>query len=126
MRPGMILLAGVLAAGCSKAKPTGAGARDALLDAWRKGGLDPGTFAPATSPVGKDCAAGKIDKLDVLVCAFGSPDEAKQAADLGLAWVGDTTGSSQAHGSLVIAVADRHNADPHGKTIDKLFKLAPK
>jgi hypothetical protein len=82
-------------------------------------------FTPATSKVGKDCASGTVDKVEVLVCTFGSVDEAKQAADAGLEWVGDTTGASRAKGAVVIAAADRHKADPSGRTINQLFKLAP-
>ena len=128
-RPGLAALAVIAAVSpaCGKKQgPSGSAARDAVIEAWRKGGLDVGAFQPTTTPVGKDCATGTVSRLDVLVCAFGSDGDAKQAADLGLQWVGDTTGSSQARGAVVIAVADRHKADPHGKTIDQLFKLAPK
>jgi len=110
--------------GSDTAKTSGPGARDALIDAWKHGGLDVTAFAPATSPAGKDCAAGTVAKLDVLVCNFASADEATKAADLALQWVGDTTGSSQARGTVVIAVADRHKADVHGKTTNQIFKLA--
>ena len=110
----------------AKPGPTGASARDAAIAAWKNGGLAVTAFAPATAAVGKDCAAGTVAKLDVLVCNFDSPDDAAKAADLGLQWVGDTTGQSQARGSLVIAVADRHKADPHGKTIKQIFDLASK
>ena len=52
---------------------------------------------------------------------------AKAAQDLGLQWVGDSpAGMSQAKGSLVIAVADRHKADPNGKQINQIYKLVPK
>lgn len=107
------------------AGPTGGGARDALLDAWKKGRLDASAFTPATVDVGKDCTSGTVNKVDVLVCSFGSPADAKAAQDLGLKWVGDTTGSSQARGSLVIAVRDRTKADPSGRTINQIFKLVP-
>jgi hypothetical protein len=123
----------VLVAGCSKDDkdkysnngPVGGGARDALLDAWKKGGLEPSPFAPAQTSVGKDCASGTVNKVDVLVCTFDTPDAAKAAQDLGLQWVGDTTGMSRAKGSLVIAVADRHKSDPNGRTINQIFKLVP-
>lgn len=113
-------------AACGKAPPpTGAAARDALVGAWKKGGLTPSAFTPATTKVGKDCQSGTVDKLDVLICTFPTEDAAKQAEDAGLQWVGDTTGASQAKGALLIAVADRHKADPSGRTINKLFELAP-
>jgi hypothetical protein len=105
--------------------PIGGGARDALIDAWKKGGLDASAFAPAQTSVGKDCASGTVNKVEVLVCTFDTPDAAKAAQDLGLQWVGDTTGMSRAKGSLVIAVADRHKSDPNGKTINQIFKLVP-
>ncbi len=100
-------------------------ARDDVVAMWKKGGLDASVFAPATTNVGKDCVAGTVSKVEVLICSYASPDEAKQAADAALQWVGDTTGSSQARGTLVIAAADRHKADPNGKTINQIFKLVP-
>jgi hypothetical protein len=122
MRPWMML---VVVAACGK----GSGApssRDALLEAWKQGGLETSAFTAATSPVGKDCASGTVAKVDVLVCTFATADEAKAAQDAGLQWVGDTTGASQAKGVYVIAVADRRKADPNGKTINQIFKLATK
>ena len=68
---------------------------------------------------------GTVAKLDVMVCNLASPEDAKRKADAGLGWIGSTTGASQAHGSTVIVAADRHKADPNGKTINQLFKLAP-
>ncbi len=109
----------------SNAGPTGGGAKDAVLDAWKKGGLDVSAFTPAQVSVGKDCVTGTVNKVDVLVCSFDSADTAKAAQDAGLVWVGDTTGSSRAKGSLVIAAADRRKADPSGRTINQLFKLVP-
>ena len=109
----------------SNAGPSGGGAKDAVLDAWKKGGLEASAFTAATTNVGKDCVAGTVNKVDVLICSFGSADEAKKAEDLGLAWVGDTTGSSRAKGSLVIAASDRRKSDPSGRTINQLFKLVP-
>jgi hypothetical protein len=118
------LVLALVACGGSKSAPSGPGARAAAIDAWKQAGLDVSAFAPATASAGKDCAAGTVAKLDVLVCNYGSVDDAIHAADLGLQWVGDTTGSSQARGTLVIAVADRHKADPHGKTMNQIFNLA--
>jgi hypothetical protein len=127
VRAAWIVLVLALVAACGKGGgATGRSARDAVVDAWKKSGLETSAFTPATVSVGKDCATGTVAKLDVLVCTFGSADEAAKAADLGLAWVGDTTGSSQARGAAVIAIADRHKVDPHGKTIEQIFKLAPK
>ena len=113
-------------AACGKGSgPTGSGARDTVVDAWKKGGLEVSELKATTTGVGKDCAQGTVAKVDVLVCSFASTDEAKAAEDLGLQWVGDTTGRSQAKGSLVIAVADRKKADPNGKTINQIYKLVP-
>jgi hypothetical protein len=124
-----LLLVAVAACGSKNdpnAGPSGGGARDAVIDAWKKGGLDASAFTPAQTNVGKDCATGTVSKVDVLVCSFATTDDAKKAEDLGLQWVGDTTGMSQAKGSLVIAVADRKKADLNGKTINQIFKLVPR
>jgi hypothetical protein len=116
---------GIIAA-CGKGGGVGggSGAGTALIETWRKGGLEPSAFAAAQTPVGKDCIAGTVGGVDVLVCTFATPDEAKAAQDAGLQWVGDTTGSSQAKGNVLIAAADRRKADPKGKTINQIFKLA--
>ncbi|MCX5745261.1 MAG: hypothetical protein NT062_22520 [Proteobacteria bacterium] len=115
-------------AACSKDAPGGADAnpRDAVLAAWKAGGLAPTPFAPLTTPVGKDCASGAVDRVDVIVCVYASAAEAKAAEDAGLTWVGDTTGMAQARGAILVAAADRKKADPTGKTINALMKLAPK
>ena len=144
MRPaGVAVLVAVGLAGCgSKDSGTGAGggsgapsstgsgqgaptARDQLIATWTKAGLAASGFAPTASPVGTDCAAGAVAKLDVLVCILPSAEQAKHQAEAGLPWIGDATGAAQAHGALVVVIADRKKADPTGRTINQLFKLAP-
>ena len=115
----------IVLAACGNAPPSGSGARDAVIGMWKQGGLDVSAFKAATSPIGKDCASGTVKGVDVMICNFPTADAAKQAADAGLQWVGDTTGSSQVRGTLVIVAADRHKADPNGKVINQLFKLVP-
>ncbi len=102
------------------------GPRADLVDAWKKGGLTLSALQPAKASFGTDCKAGTVGAIDVLVCVYPSAKEAKAAEDAALTWVGDTTGAAQAHGSMVIAVADRKKSDPNGKTINQLLKLAPK
>ncbi len=100
--------------------------RDAVLDAWQKGGLTPSPLTPATVTVGKDCQSGTVGALDVLLCVFPSKAEAKAAEDAGLGWVGEATGASQAAGSVLVVVADRRKGDPSGRTINQMMKLAPR
>ncbi|HEY1816640.1 MAG TPA: hypothetical protein VGG74_30040 [Kofleriaceae bacterium] len=107
---------------CGKASPPAPTSRDALIAAWKQAGLTVSSFAATQSAIGKDCQAGTVNKLDVLVCSYASPDDAKAAESGGLQWVGDTTGAAQAHGAILIAVADRHKADPNGKTINQILK----
>lgn len=116
------LLVVLVAAACSKSggKPT---SLDGVIEAWKKGGLEPSAFKETKTDVGKDCAAGTVNKLDVLVCTFGDEKAAKQAEDSGLAWVGDTTGVSKAQGEMLIVVADRKKVDPHGKVISQVITL---
>ena len=119
----------LLVAACGKGgdKAAGsAGARDAVLDAWKAEKLAPSALTPATVTFGKDCQSGTIEGIDVLLCNFASPAEAKAAADQGLAWVGAATGVSQAHGAALVVLADRRKTDPSGRTINRLMKLAPK
>jgi len=120
------LLVALAAAACSKSggnKPT---SRDGVIEAWKKGGLDPSAFKETKADVGKDCASGTVNKLDVLVCTFANEKEAKQAEDNGLAWVGDSTGVSKAQGEILIVVADRKKVDPNGKTMNQIITLPAK
>jgi hypothetical protein len=119
----LVICAVLAAAACSKDKPKGATSRDAVVAAWKKGGLEPSELKPIKTDVGKDCASGTVSKLDVLVCTFPSAADAKAAEDAGFAWVGDTTGVSKAQGEMLIVVADRKKADVSGKTITQLIEL---
>ena len=119
MKRALLLL--VLAA-CSKA--SGPSSADGLVDAWKKGGLEVSALTAAKTPVGDDCKSGTVNKVDVLICTFKSEADAKAAEGKGLQWVGDTTGIAQARGKLVIAVADRRKADPSGRTMNQMMKLA--
>ena len=107
-------------------KTSGPTSRDGAIEAWKKGGLQPSAFVEAKTDIGKDCASGTVNKLDVMVCTFPNDKDAKAAEDAGLKWVGDTTGASRAQGDVLIVVADRKKADPNGRTINRLMKLAPK
>jgi hypothetical protein len=109
-------------------KPGGAAAtsRDALVAAWKKGGLDPSALTPAQVAFGKDCQSGTVGAIDVLVCSFASEAEAKAAAAAAYGWVGEATGAVKASGPLLIAAVDRRKSDPSGRTINQLIKLAGK
>jgi hypothetical protein len=134
----LVLVALLVACGGSKDEPAGGsgstsapaddGPRADLIAAWKKAGLEVGAFASAQTDAGKNCQAGKVNKLDVLVCVYGKAADAKSSEDYGYKWiesVGGTTGTAQAHGVTLIAVADKAKTDPHGKTINQLMKLAP-
>ncbi len=100
--------------------------RDRIVDAWKDAKLTPSALTPAEVAFGKDCQSGTVEGLDVLLCDYASPAEAKAAEDQGLTWVGSATGSSQAHASTLVVIADRRKTDPSGRTINRLMKLAPK
>jgi hypothetical protein len=121
------LVAALALAACGKggdtAKP--GGPREAVLAAWKADKLTPSAMTPAKVAFGVDCQSGTIENLDVLLCSFASPAEAKAAEDQGLTWIGSVTGASQAHGAALIVLADRKKADPNGRTINRLMKLAP-
>ncbi len=120
----------ILVAACGNGSAPGGGSnatpRDALLAAWSKAGLAPSAFtAVQNSPVGKDCAQGTVNNVEVLVCNFPSDAAAAAAVDAGLKWIGDTTGTSVPKGSVLVVAADRKKADPNGTTINKLMKTSP-
>jgi hypothetical protein len=127
----LLLLAG---AACDKDSKAGdkpgaappATSRDALIAAWKKGGLQPSALVPAQVAFGKDCQSGTVGAIDVLVCSYASEAEAKAASDAAYGWVGEATGAVKASGPLLIAAADRRKGDPSGRTINQLIKLAGK
>ena len=97
-----------------------------MIEAWKADKLTPSPLTPATVAFAKDCQTGTVESVEVLLCNFASPAEAKAAEEPGLAWVGTVTGASQAHGAALVVVADRKKADPNGRMINRLMKLAPK
>ena len=127
MRTVILLLA---LGACGKAgdgdKPGAAASpRDAVVDAWKAAKLAPSALVPASVTFGKDCQAGTVGTIEVLLCSFPTPAEAKAAEDAALTWVGAATGASRAHGSVLVVLADRKKSDPSGRTINQLMKLAP-
>lgn len=125
------VLAVLAVAACSKASDKAADKpatpRDAVLAAWKAEKLAPtAPLTPATVALAKDCQTGTIENLDLLLCNFPTAAEAKAAEPQGNTWIGQATGSSQARGAALVVLADRKKADPNGRTINKLMKLAPK
>lgn len=115
-------------AGGASAKPIAGApseARASLMSAWKTGGLKPSAFAPTKVPFGSTCESGTVDFVEVVICEYPDAKQATAAEAAALTWVGATTGLARAKGTLVIAAADRRKADPHGKTLNALVKLAP-
>ena len=125
MRTILVVIVALALAACSKSGDKSASPRDKVLDAWKGEKLEPSAMTAAQVAFGKDCQGGSVEGIDVLVCNFASPAEAKAAEDAGLAWVGPATGASQARGAALIVLADRKKSDPNGRTINRLLKLAP-
>ena len=125
MRTALLAAVALALVACDKG-PKGASSRDGVIAAWKKGGLEPSELKAAKTDVGKDCAQGTVNKLDVLVCTFPNEADAKAAEDAGLKWVGDTTGASKALNEMLIVVADRKKADPNGKVINQVITLPAK
>lgn len=126
MRTMVFLLALVACSKAGNGDKAAAGPRDVVIDAWKAAKLTPSALTPATVTFGKDCQSGTVEGLDVLLCSFASAAEAKVAENPGYTWVGEATGMAQAHGAVLIVLADRRKADPSGRTINRLMKLAPK
>ena len=117
-------------AACSKAgepdkAAPAASPRDTVIAAWTSAKLVPSKLTATPVAFAKDCQSGTVEGVDVLLCGFATPAEAKAAEEPGLVWIGGATGASQAHGAVLIVVADRKKADPNGRTINRLMKLAP-
>jgi hypothetical protein len=93
-----------------------------LVDRWRSAELAPGPFAKADPIGGGSCTRGEVSGVEVTVCEHKDAAAAKAAESAGLAVVGSATGAAIAEGPLLVVVADRKNADPDGKKIDKLTR----
>jgi len=126
VRMSLVALAALGALGACGKGDKSSSPRDAVIDAWKADKLEPSALTAAQVAFGKDCQSSTVEGIDVLLCNFASPAEAKAAEDPGLAWVGSATGASQARGAALIVLADRKKSDPNGRTINRLLKLAPK
>jgi hypothetical protein len=112
-------------AACDKGGAGGAaaGGANAVVDAWKQAGLTVSAMtADQSGAIGKDCTAGTVSGVDVVLCKFATTDEAKAAEAKGYEWVGATTGTALAHANMLVVVADRRKADPTGRTINTITK----
>jgi len=120
-------LAGVLGlglglglAGCGKSGVAGE------LAAFKDAGHSVSEFAdtPAAALGAKKCQTGTVDQVAVLVCEYASPESATQGEAAADGWVGgDVTGAVLRRGHLLLAVADRTQKDPQGKSIAAITKV---
>jgi hypothetical protein len=121
----LVVVAGTvaLAAGCHK-KPTEGGVRlEQVSDAFSSAGLKVADFKPADAAPfnAQKCLAGQVERLDTVVCEYGSPDAVALGKKAGEQWAaGATTAAVLGNGRTVLAVADRQRADPNGKMIHKI------
>lgn len=73
------------------------------------------------------CARGEVDKLDVLLCRYGSGDEADKARKALETFIaGSVTGAVRNAGAVALAVSDRKKVDLQGKRINELLKAFAK
>jgi hypothetical protein len=137
-RPGPLLLAALLALlalGCGKkapkpgdapAAPAGPPFEQAVLASLKDAGFTPGAFQPAeAAPYGATrCVRGPIERLDVLLCNYPSPEAAKAAEPKvkGFA-AGAVSGAVRRAGAVAMAVADRDKVDLPGKQITRLLRV---
>lgn len=116
---------GKLATGGVKSDETRAeAAAPPVIGAWTKAGLTVSAMTKdASGTVGSDCLSGTVSGVDVVICRFASDQAAKAAEGSGLNWVGEATGASVASGAVALAVADRRNADPTGRTMNQIINV---
>jgi hypothetical protein len=121
MRASLCLL--VLAAACSS-KPTPGGVRlDQAKSALGKSGAElkgledtqPQRFSALK------CVSGPVDKLDVVLCEYGSADAVAAGKKALESWVGSaTTAVVLDNGLTVLGAADRQSGDPNGTLLNQL------
>jgi hypothetical protein len=82
------------------------------------------TETDAASLGAKKCQTGTIDKLAVLLCEYGSSEDAAHGHPAAEKWGGETGTVVVLHrASVLFAVADRNSSDPSGKSISALTKV---
>ena len=69
-------------------------------------------------------ARGRVEQLDVLLCAYASPEAARKAEKKVEKFIaGAVSGAVRRSGAQLLAVADRDKKDLKGKQIQQLLKL---
>ncbi len=121
---------GAAMAGGNALIPTApAGSQQAVIAAWDRAGLDPGGFGPVDgSRLGGDCTSGAIRGVEVTLCEFDDDTSAHKAKSRARKLIGSAKGKAIAHGSLLLAVADRMRADSAAETmavIAAVFEKTP-
>ena len=72
----------------------------------------------------KKCQTGIIDQLSALLCEYGSSENVQQGTSAAEKWAeGASTSIVLRRGPILLALADRSNADPQGKTLTALSKV---
>lgn len=117
----------VMLGACSKAEQGQAEGKaegpSELVSKWTKAGLTVSALTEDKSgAIGPACKRGTVSGVDVVHCTFPGEAEAKAAEAKALLWVAEATGAALVTGKELLAVADRRNADPSGRTINALTK----
>lgn len=113
---------------CGGGKDASSASTDAVVAAWKAAKLDVSALTEVDpkpySATG--CRGGTVSGVDVVVCSYGSGEDAQAAEDLGLAQIGSATGAALVRGMRLLVVADRRKVDPSGRTIDAITKAFKK
>lgn len=97
---------------------------DAVVAAWKAAKLDVSALTEVDpKPYSATaCRGGTVSGVDVVLCSYGSGEDAQAAEELGLAQIGSATGAALVRGTRLLVVADRRKVDPSGRTIDAITK----
>jgi len=115
-----------LYASCSKKETTFYGP---VLSELKDAGFTVEKFDMATAKryAATQCARGKVDKLDVLICDYADSSAAKAGQKRFTKFLkGAVSGAIRQRENLVVVVADRDKVDTSGKRINKLLKTLTK
>lgn len=123
-----LALAVVALAACGGSKAGTGGGDDAVVAAWKAAKLDVSALTTVDpKPYSATaCRGGTVSGVDVVLCRYGSGEDAHAAEELGLAAVGDVTGAALAHGTQLLVIADRRKADPSGRTVQAIARAFKK
>ena len=125
MRALLVAAVAVALAGCGKKATEATPHLKAIDQALRSAGFKLDTFAATSGGrfAATTCASGTLDGVEAVLCDFGDASASQAAKTAAEDWIATAeTGTVLTRAHTMLALADRHKADPNGKVIHRATK----